>query len=272
MTSLLHRLFGPNRPQANTNARHRAILRKSLELFSIEVLAVVFGRPTNLRVVMGTAFGFFQLGKITSNYRRDGRVVFRETDIPDLEARHALLAYLGVYDLYFTKRGNDYRVRDPDAKVAMQEAEQRWHDWVVAYLAARGRFARPDWALEPLPGLDRVRIVQPAPGTPRAVIPLRTMPRLALPTPPPSSPVRGNAKRSLEVIDISDDEDVDEPLRGNAKRSLEVIDISDDEDVDARPLRKKGRFLGAFYKKYLSQLAVASARRVEYKGLEEQSI
>ncbi|KAJ7192980.1 hypothetical protein GGX14DRAFT_577643 [Mycena pura] len=243
MTSLLHRLFGPNRPQPNTNARHRAILRKSLELFSIEVLAAVFGRPTNLRVVMGTAFGFFQFGKITSNYRRDGRVVFRETDIPDLEARHALLAYLGVYDLYFTKRGNDYRVRDPHAKVAMQEAEQRWHDWIVAYLAARGRFARPDWALEPLPGLDRVRIAHHA--LPRAAIPLRIMPRLALPTPPPSSPVRGNTKQFLEIIDISDDEDVDaQPLRSNAKRSLDVIDISDDEDVDAQPLRKRGRFLG----------------------------
>jgi hypothetical protein len=45
------RLFSPlNRPDFNTNVRHRAILRKALELFPPEDLQAIFDRPIKLRV------------------------------------------------------------------------------------------------------------------------------------------------------------------------------------------------------------------------------
>jgi hypothetical protein len=81
------------------------------------------------------------------------RLVSRETPPPDLEARQALRAYRDAYDAYFMKQGNDYAVRNAAAKAVLQVAEQTWHDWIVRYLATWGRPGRPQWALEPLPGL-----------------------------------------------------------------------------------------------------------------------
>jgi hypothetical protein len=63
------RLFGPsNQPEFNTNVRHRAILRKALELFPAEELEEIFQQPIRLRVAMGSAFTFSQLGKIKTNF------------------------------------------------------------------------------------------------------------------------------------------------------------------------------------------------------------
>lgn len=66
------RLFGPlNRPSFETNVRHRAVLRKSIELVPIKELAEVFHEnPTKLRVAMGSSFTFSQFGKIKSNFVR----------------------------------------------------------------------------------------------------------------------------------------------------------------------------------------------------------
>jgi hypothetical protein len=121
---------------------------------------------------------------------RNDRLVSYETPPPDLEAWEALRAYRDAYDAYFMSRGNDYAIRTAAAKSALEAAEQTWHDWIVPYLAARGVPGRPDWALQPLPGLHRVRVARaPAPAptptsTPRAQ--RRQFP--SLPTPPPSSP------------------------------------------------------------------------------------
>ncbi|KAJ6511215.1 hypothetical protein DFH09DRAFT_1100439 [Mycena vulgaris] len=198
-----NRLFGPlNRPDLSTNVRHRAILRKALELFSAHELETTFGTPTKLRVVMGNMCTLGQLGKIQSNIMRNDRLVRRETPAPDLPARQALIAYRTAYDVYFKTNGNAYAVRNPHAKYVLQDAEQTWHDWVVPYLATRGRPGRPTWALQPLPGFQRVRVVPahpraPAPraATPRAATatvqtPSRRRTQFALPTPSPSSPVR----------------------------------------------------------------------------------
>ncbi|KAJ6513994.1 hypothetical protein DFH09DRAFT_1099860 [Mycena vulgaris] len=270
MTSAQRRLFGVSHPHGNTNARHRAFLRKSLEAVPDRELQAKCGQPpTHLRVVMGTNMGFFQMGKITSNFLRDGRVVYRETDIPDLAVREALRAYLAAYDIYYLKRGNEYTVRNPQARAEMQAAEQRWHDFIVPYLAARGTPRRPDWALEPLPGLDRVRLthvlgVQPAAVTPPAIparSPARPLRQIALPTPPPSSPVRGGSPihvnstpsrlsgSRLNPIDLSNGAHQVPRRREKRKRSdviqhLGVIDISDDDDQDAQHPRKIPKFLG----------------------------
>ncbi|KAJ7865793.1 hypothetical protein B0H13DRAFT_2561822 [Mycena leptocephala] len=175
--------------------------------------------------------------RLTRHQMRNDRVVSYETPPPDLEAREALRAYRDAYDAYFMSRGNDYAIRNAAAKSALEAAEQTWHDWIVPYLAARGTPGRPDWALQPLPGLQRVRVARaPAPArtptsTPRAQ--RRQFP--SLPTPPPSSPAPVH-------IDLSH---IDEPARPPQKRKfLGEIDISDDEaDFAVRP-RKKAKFLG----------------------------
>ncbi|KAJ7860563.1 hypothetical protein B0H14DRAFT_2744351, partial [Mycena olivaceomarginata] len=98
------RLFGTSsRPEFNTNVRHRAILRKALELYTPEQLGEVFHQnPTRLRVAMGSASTFSQLGKIKTNF------------------------------------GHDYAIRNAAAKPALQAGEQTWHNWIgpIVQLAA----------------------------------------------------------------------------------------------------------------------------------------
>lgn len=66
----INRLFGPiYRPADNTNVRHQAILRKALELRSLEQFADIFENDfTNLRLVMGTSLMFAQFGIVKHNY------------------------------------------------------------------------------------------------------------------------------------------------------------------------------------------------------------
>ncbi|KAJ6470689.1 hypothetical protein DFH09DRAFT_1110789 [Mycena vulgaris] len=242
------RLFGPlNRPDKNTNVRHRALLRKALELFSVADLEAIFERPVRLRVVMGSALNASQLGKIQSNFIRNGRLVSQETPVPDAEARRALRAYLDAYDTYFMKRGSTYRIRDEDALAVLQAAEQTWHDWIVRYLARLGRPGRSAWALQPLPGIPSVRL------TPRVQHPATPVHRLHAqvtpPTPPSSSPIcRSPARRRprspaprhgsshQHPIDLSNDEGVRPPKRG---RFLGVVDTSDDDEVEIERPRKR---------------------------------
>ncbi|KAJ7190082.1 hypothetical protein B0H12DRAFT_1082975 [Mycena haematopus] len=196
------RLFGPiNRPDYTKNVRHRAILRKALELFTPAELAAVFRSPTRLTVVMGLGYASDQLGKIRVNYSRrspltnhqtqNGNLVSHETDAPGVQARRALEAYRDGYDAYFKKQGHEYVVKDAQARHILQAAEQAWHDWIVPYLAARGGRTRPNWALQPLPGLRPVRVAPVlAPLAPAPVqAPLPTLPPWALPPVPAPQPV-----------------------------------------------------------------------------------
>ncbi|KAJ7210268.1 hypothetical protein B0H12DRAFT_1242756 [Mycena haematopus] len=110
----VRRLFGSlNRPDYRKNVRHRALLRKALELFRPEELQAVFGQPTRLTVVMGTPRTVDEIGQIKSQYLRNGRLVTLETDPPASEARNHLHQYLNAYDAYFMKLGDDYRIRNP---------------------------------------------------------------------------------------------------------------------------------------------------------------
>lgn len=64
------RLFGPlNRPDFNTNVRHRALARKAIELLTPEHLQAIFGHPIRLHVAMGFA-STAELGKIKTNFVR----------------------------------------------------------------------------------------------------------------------------------------------------------------------------------------------------------
>ncbi|KAJ7237593.1 hypothetical protein C8J57DRAFT_1529142 [Mycena rebaudengoi] len=251
----IRRLFGTlNRPHRDTNVHHQAIMCKSLKLFSQEQLDAIFLPGERLKVVMGSAYNFSQRGIISTNYIRNGHLVTRQTPALSPEARDRLRDYISAYDAYFMIRGNDYRIRDPDSKVSLQVAEQAWNDWVVAYLAARGRSC-PTWALEPLPGLQRVfPMLAPAPApapTPHAVAtrtpatPHRHYPQVTLPTPPPSSPapVAGSLRKRPIIIDDDEDNALCSPAK---KTFLGFVDLSHDEDeeeVAARPW-KKTLFLG----------------------------
>ncbi|KAJ7111274.1 hypothetical protein C8R44DRAFT_883096 [Mycena epipterygia] len=234
------RLFGPlNNPANDTNARHRAFLRKGLELFTAEQLQAAFDQPTKLRLTMGSGMNSNALGQIKTHFIRNERLVARETDIPDAASRRALAAYREAYDEYFFKRGNDYSVRNVHALPALQTAEQAWHNYILAYRVAHGMGPRPHWALEPLPGLQRVRT--PAPD--------RRRPQLAFPTPPPTSPVATETPvgpQSPRVCPLSSQLARGLPKKTKKRKrsaTIEVIDVSDSEDD--RPRKKmKINFLG----------------------------
>ncbi|KAJ7206638.1 hypothetical protein GGX14DRAFT_568191 [Mycena pura] len=123
--------LGPlNRPDYNTNLRHRAILRKSIELYSPEHLEAIFRHPVKLRVKTGSVSAVRQMGKIYTHYVQNDHLISHETPIPDAEAQEELRAYCVGYDAYFMKKGNTYRIRNVHAKPAAQAAEQRWHDFM----------------------------------------------------------------------------------------------------------------------------------------------
>ncbi|KAJ7019688.1 hypothetical protein C8F04DRAFT_1275983 [Mycena alexandri] len=246
-----NRLCGPlYRPDDTTNVRHRAILRKCFELYSPEYLAEVFHNDfTHLRLVMGTSYMFSEFGRISQNYTRGGRAVRNETDPPDLEGREALKAYAGCYDQHFMKKGNTYTVRGRGANAVLQAGEQTFHNFILAYWAARGtRYRRPAWALEPLPGFEMVRVAPAAVSAPRrALLPPAPVPpqRAAFPTmpSPPSSP-----RLPRVVIDLShvDDGPAPAPVHRPRKRKLSrVINISDDEA--SRPQKKAKKAAKSFW-------------------------
>ncbi|KAJ7240118.1 hypothetical protein B0H12DRAFT_1074830 [Mycena haematopus] len=146
------RLFGPVfRPHADISFRQRAVLRKALELVSEEEVRDDLDGTDKLRVSMGghNLFNFYRFGTV---YTKIGQA---ECSNLDQEARDALQDYLDKYDAYFTKQGKQFVVRNPDAKDALQAAEQAWHDWILRY---RGVASRPAWAMEPLPTLRPVRV------------------------------------------------------------------------------------------------------------------
>ncbi|KAJ7042740.1 hypothetical protein C8F04DRAFT_1251558 [Mycena alexandri] len=268
-------LHGPrNHPHYKANVRQRAIIRKVAELFTDQQLRLFFGEYHGVRVVMGQSSPV-DFGKLQINIMRPhGRVTLESEPLaPELQPR--VRSYLQCYDAYHMKHGNDYAVRNPAAKAGLQDAEQEWHDLMVRYRLERGMGDRPEWAMQPLPGLRRVNVAfapaliaapGPAPpltpvATPRRHRGLAQFPRL--PTPPPSSPalassptpapppssspVRSSSpiRSSSPVrIDLShiDDEPV-RPVRRTQKRKfLGVLNISEDEEEE-RP-RKKTRFLG----------------------------
>ncbi|KAJ7838957.1 hypothetical protein B0H13DRAFT_1911506 [Mycena leptocephala] len=247
------RLFGElNRPDFKTNVRHRAILRKALELFPAADLEVIFNRPIKMRVTMGSAFAINQLGRIHTHYVQNDRLVSRQTPIPDAAARQALRAYRDAYDRYFMKKGNEYRICDAQAKSELQAAEQAWHDWVVPYLAARSTTSCPDWALQPLPGLQRVRIPRARAAEPQAVMGAGRA-STSLPTPPPSYPIHSPGSPAhvrfgtrLRPIDLSDNSSkaLRAPKTPKKHKFLGVIDIEEEEEEDVLRPRKRQRFLG----------------------------
>jgi hypothetical protein len=171
----------------------------------------------------------------------------RETDPPGPASQKILQDYRAAFDLCFYKRGKDLSIRNHHALPALQAAEQAWHDYIVPYRAARGMGPRPEWALEPLPGMERVQEV-------RAPAPDRRRRQLAFPTPPPTSPTHGETPVSigprlpalfpagsrLRPIDLTGDVvDRRVPKMTNKRKRSPSI------EVEERPHKKaKVKFLG----------------------------
>ncbi|KAJ7201975.1 hypothetical protein B0H12DRAFT_1080907 [Mycena haematopus] len=222
----------------DTNLWHRAILRKALELYHPQDIQAIFEHnPTRLRVAMGTAYTFSQLGKIKSNYMRNGRLIRLETDAPPFEARQRLREYMNVYGAFYKRRGNGYVVRDQFARAWLQAAEQSWHDWITVFIPR----PRPAWALEPLPGLQRVRVAAPAAPLHVAAVAPPTAPTTPS-TQHISAPVPGSSR--AQPIDLSAD-DAPEAVRSAPKRKfLGVVEVFDDDEEEVEPPMKKPKFLG----------------------------
>ncbi|KAJ6569755.1 hypothetical protein DFH09DRAFT_1080482 [Mycena vulgaris] len=180
---------------------------------------------------------------LKSHQWRTGVICFAQTAPLDPEGQRAVRDYLAGYNLYHMSHGNEYAVRNVQAKPIAQNAEP----------------GRPAWALEPLPGFDRVVVAAPVP---RAItrLPMRHA-RLAPPPPPtPSASASSSTPSRTPVASASSStptrvasrtgyydhgEAVPHPQTPQTKRkSSEIIDISSDEEEEefAQPARKKPRF------------------------------
>ncbi|KAJ7827411.1 hypothetical protein B0H13DRAFT_2373841 [Mycena leptocephala] len=225
-------LFGElNRPDFKTNVRHRAILRKALKLFPAADLEAIFNRPIKLRVTMGSAFAVNQLGRIHTHYVQNDRLVSRQTPIPDAAARQALRAYRDAYDRYFMKKGNEYRIRDAQAKSELQAAEQAWHDWVVPYLAARGTTGRPTGLCSHSP--DFKEYASHAHAHPNH------KPSWVRVVPQPVSPHLHPAIPSIHPALLPVSEALRAPKTPKKRKFLGVIDIDEEEEEDVLRPRKR---------------------------------
>ncbi|KAJ6479059.1 hypothetical protein C8R45DRAFT_1101478 [Mycena sanguinolenta] len=159
----IRQYYGPKFcPHKNTNLRHRVFLRKSVELLTERLVEERLEQYNQLSATMGTGGNAHHLGTVLASREINGERRNREGPTPSREVRTQLGTYLDAYDRCFKKRGNEFRVLNRADLAILQNAEQVWHDWIVGYL---GR-PRPQWALEPLPGLARVRV---APAAPRGV-------------------------------------------------------------------------------------------------------
>ncbi|KAJ7640609.1 hypothetical protein B0H17DRAFT_1148943 [Mycena rosella] len=222
-------LFGTTyAPDAKTNPRHRAFLRKAIKLYPTQELLTVFaGQPTRLRLAMGSGTTSSQFGKTITSF----------TDPPEVASQRTLGAYHTGFDRCYNWRGNELTIRNPRGLPALQEAEQAWHDYIVPYRAARGMGPRPAWALEPLPGLQWVQM------------------QLAFPTPLPTSPAanRTSVGACLPAvvpvgsrwlpIDLTGD---NQCLPEKRKRSATIV-VSDSEEEHLHKKTKKAtknKFLG----------------------------
>ncbi|KAJ6599921.1 hypothetical protein DFH09DRAFT_1303277 [Mycena vulgaris] len=224
----MRRLFVPiYAPDAKTNPRHHAFLRKGIELYPTQELPTVFaGQPTRLRLAMGSGTTSSQFSKIITSFIRDERLVSRQTDPPEVASQHALGAYRTAFNGCYNRRGNELTIRNPRGLPSLQEAEQAWHEYIVPYRAAHGIGPRPKWALEPLPGLQRVQ-THVCNGTPVGA----RLPALV--------PVGSR----LLPIDLTGD---DQCLPNKRKRSV-TIDISNSEEECPCKKTKKAtkiKFLG----------------------------
>ncbi|KAK6977283.1 hypothetical protein R3P38DRAFT_2810464 [Favolaschia claudopus] len=272
------RLFGTvYSPASDANVRHRALTRKAIELHGADYLERVFGRGpiTGLRLVMGTGNRQQEFGVLYTEKDERRLVSYRRTRLLSVEQRGQLEAYRNRYDGYYMKHGNGYTERRGGERQALQSAEQVFHDYIVRNALG----PRPRWTLEPLPGLQRVRVANPAhriaplphhstqhrkqhtPPPRRSFLPSPlTSPARAAPPPrpapslpiPPASSVAGPSRPRREVIDVPDSDDEGVVVVAESRKTSRpgvkrkhpdnVIDISEDEDE--QPLTKKRRFLG----------------------------
>ncbi|KAF8197347.1 hypothetical protein K438DRAFT_1760124 [Mycena galopus ATCC 62051] len=190
--TLARRLFGRFKPHDDLNLRHLAALRKALEVIGLEQVRETLRQTTGLRMVMGTGGTSSRVGTVFISRVLNGRRVTLEYSVARA-VQDQLVAYLDGYDSTYRKNGRTYLLLHPRAdypRQPLQHAEQAWHDWVVPYLAQRGR-VRPEWALQPLPEMQRPafefsaldRLAQGHGGleqvgkTPREQLPVTCVPR-----------------------------------------------------------------------------------------------
>ncbi|KAJ6489142.1 hypothetical protein C8R45DRAFT_1143709 [Mycena sanguinolenta] len=133
------RYYGPKfRPHKNTNLHHRVFLQKSVELLTERQVEEGLERYMQLTAVMGTGGNGHCRSMVLTSREVNGKRDNREGPTPSCEVWFQLGAYLDAYDRCFQKQGNKFRRLERANLVILQNAEQ--------------------WALEPLPGLARVRV------------------------------------------------------------------------------------------------------------------
>ncbi|KAJ7822298.1 hypothetical protein B0H14DRAFT_3470911 [Mycena olivaceomarginata] len=177
----------------------------------------------------------------------------------NLEGRLQLAVYRNAFDAHFKPQGNSYAVRDPEAKDALQAAEQVWHDFITICNEDCGIADRPAWAFEPLPGFQRVRGAPPVSvaqrrhprataveRAPAAPPPVATLPPLAITpasgaavhTPFPALPPFASTPAPLSSCLRPFNFDQHYVPHTPVKRPLAVIDISSSDEEDLRPHKR----------------------------------
>ncbi|KAJ7825767.1 hypothetical protein B0H14DRAFT_3468284 [Mycena olivaceomarginata] len=115
------------------NEHHIRMFRKAAEIHDVRIAETTFGQLRNLGIVMNDD----NLGNLHLSMPR-----LRYLNLPTAKGRRRLVAYRIAHDICYKAQGG---IKNAVAKYILQDAEQAWHDWVVDYLAARGR-TRPCWS------------------------------------------------------------------------------------------------------------------------------
>ncbi|KAJ7189964.1 hypothetical protein GGX14DRAFT_408416 [Mycena pura] len=145
-------------PSHKVNTPGFAMLRKMVELVTCPVLLAELGSLVNLSMCMGTRKTASQYGRIIRSYIWRPLTNFQGvqtnfTAIPSEDVQKRIRRYHKAICACYKKTGDDFIIVNIGALQVLQNEEQRWHNWIVREFHGR---RRPNWALEPLPGLDRV--------------------------------------------------------------------------------------------------------------------
>ncbi|KAJ7194998.1 hypothetical protein GGX14DRAFT_385797 [Mycena pura] len=230
------------------NAIGLAVIRKCIEIWGVEELAVQLRRLHGLSMCMGTRGTDAKYGQIVASYG----VKNVKTEIPGREQQRHLRRYHDALLTYFKRTGDSFTVQNPGALGRVQTEEQTFHDWILRYHEGR---ARPLWALEPLPTLARI-CAAPVQLAPVLLAP-PTRARARAPHPIISS---SHARNHVDVIDISDDEAPSQPDPAHflkRKRSIEYRPLT---PPPSSPIRTAGVVIDL-----TSPVAIAAPRKIVRK-------
>ncbi|KAJ7212717.1 hypothetical protein GGX14DRAFT_393605 [Mycena pura] len=211
--ALVTRLLPPEVSLSHkVNAIGLAVIRKCIEVIGVAQLLRELRRLHGLQMRMGTRATEDEYGRIVASYQNQSKtsahiyqgVTNVQTAIPAPKIQQYIRDYHDVLRGYFKCTGDSFVVKNPAMRLRLEEAEETFHKRILELNTGQ---RRPEWALQPLPTLRRIRspIVICYPTIDLTNDDPRPTPKRKrdLPPTPAPTPKRKRDEDAGEVIDLT---------------------------------------------------------------------